>query len=151
MPGVFRFYARRDVIAPRHVKCFPGEEAVQFRFVSLVRIALANLEFPSSPERSVALAEEAIAQASAQRADVICFPECFVPGYRWPGKHLAAPNPAFLEAAWSAIAAAAGQADICAVVGTERLVDGRLRISALVVNRDGTIAGVQDKVQIDPS
>jgi predicted amidohydrolase len=37
------------------------------------------------------------------------------------------------------------------VLGTERVVDGGLRISALVVNRDGTRAGFQDKVQLDPS
>src|SRR5262249_3480260 len=37
------------------------------------------------------------------------------------------------------------------VLGTERVVDGRLRISALVVDRDGAIAGFQDKVQLDPS
>ncbi len=37
------------------------------------------------------------------------------------------------------------------VLGTERVVDDRLLISALVINRDGTFAGFQDKVQIDPS
>jgi predicted amidohydrolase len=37
------------------------------------------------------------------------------------------------------------------VLGTERLVGGALLISALVVNRDGTPAGFQDKVQLDPS
>jgi len=37
------------------------------------------------------------------------------------------------------------------VLGTERLVDGALRISALVVGRDGKILGFQDKVQLDPS
>jgi predicted amidohydrolase len=37
------------------------------------------------------------------------------------------------------------------VLGTERLVDGALLATALVVNRDGSIAGFQDKVQIDLS
>jgi predicted amidohydrolase len=37
------------------------------------------------------------------------------------------------------------------VLGTERIVDGGLRASALVVDRDGSIAGFQDKVQLDPS
>ena len=61
------------------------------------------------------------------------------------------PDPAFLERAWSAIAAAAAKADLAVVLGTERVVDGALLATALVINRDGTIAGFQDKVQIDPS
>lgn len=115
------------------------------------RIALANLQFPATPAESVALAEHAIGQASAARCDLICFPECFVPGYRATGKRVPPPDPDFLERAWSAIAAAAGRANVGVVLGTERIVGGALRITALVVNRDGTIAGFQDKVQLDPS
>jgi predicted amidohydrolase len=74
------------------------------------RIALANLQFPTTPEHSVILAEQAIAQASSDGAGIICFPECFT-----------------------------------------SVVEGALLITALVINRDGTIAGFQDKVQIDPS
>jgi predicted amidohydrolase len=106
---------------------------------------------PASPEESVSLAERAIADASAQRVDVICFPECFVPGYRSQGKRMPPPDQAFLERAWSAVAAAAAKADVAVVLGTERIDDGALLASALVVDRDGTIAGFQDKVQIDPS
>jgi len=35
--------------------------------------------------------------------------------------------------------------------GTERVIDDALLATALVVNGDGTIAGFQDKVQLDPS
>jgi predicted amidohydrolase len=115
------------------------------------RIALANLRFPPSPEESVALAEQAIAEASRQAAGLICFPECFVPGYRGMGTVVPPPNAAFLERAWSAIADAAAKASIAVVLGTERLVEDALLATALVIDRDGTIAGFQDKVQIDPS
>jgi predicted amidohydrolase len=119
--------------------------------VDTFRIALANVRFPSTPDHSVRLAEEAIAQASAERADLICFPECFVPGYRAKDKAVPPPDPVFLERAWSTIAAAAANAKLTVVLGTERVVDGALLISALVINSDGTIAGFQDKVQLDPS
>jgi predicted amidohydrolase len=115
------------------------------------RIALANIRFPATPEESVKLAEQAITEASNERAGLICFPECFTPGYRGMGKAVPPPDPAFLERAWSAIAAAAAKASLAVVLGTERVVDDSLLISALVINRDGTIAGFQDKVQIDPS
>jgi predicted amidohydrolase len=118
--------------------------------MSTFRIALANIRFPTTPEESVTLAEHAIAQASMERAGIICFPECFIPGYRI-GKLVPPPDPAFLERAWSAIAAAAAKATLAVVLGTERVVDGALLITALIINRDGTIAGFQDKVQLDPS
>jgi predicted amidohydrolase len=115
------------------------------------RIALANLRFPATPEESIALAEQAIAAASVERAGLVCFPECFIPGYRGPGKSVPPPDAAFLERAWSAVAAAAAKAGVAVVLGTERLVDGALLATALVIDRDGSFAGFQDKVQLDPS
>ncbi|MEO8127161.1 MAG: carbon-nitrogen hydrolase family protein [Bryobacteraceae bacterium] len=115
------------------------------------RIALANIRFPSTPEESITLAEKAIAQASVEQASVICFPECFTPGYRLPGKQVPAPDPVFLEHAWTTIAAAAGIANVAVVLGTERVVQNALLATALVINPDGSVAGFQDKVQIDPS
>jgi predicted amidohydrolase len=119
--------------------------------MSIVRIALANIRFPATREESVTLVEAAIADASVESAALICFPECFVPGYRGLGKHIPPPDSAFLEHAWERIAAAAAKAGVAIVLGTERLVEGVLLATALVIDRDGTIAGFQDKVQIDPS
>jgi predicted amidohydrolase len=117
----------------------------------MFRIALANLRFPSTPRESLALAEQAIAQAAAERTDLICFPECYVPGYRAPGKQIPPTDSTFLKEAWSRVANAAAKANITVVLGTERIEEGRLLATALVVDRDGTILGFQDKVQIDPS
>jgi predicted amidohydrolase len=119
--------------------------------VSAFRIALANLRYPSSPRDSIALAEDAIAQASREHAGLICFPECFVPGYRGMGHKVPPPDAGFLDRAWSAIAAAAAKANAAVILGTERIVNGSLVASALVIRPDGGIAGFQDKVQIDPS
>jgi predicted amidohydrolase len=116
-----------------------------------MRIALANIRHSANPDESVRLAQQAIVQASIDRAQIICFPECFVPGYRGLGKVVPAPDSKFLAHAWSTIAGAAARANVAVVLGTER-VDGRdLFATALVINADGTIAGFQDKVQIDPS
>ncbi len=119
--------------------------------MSTVRIALANIRFPPAPEESVELAAGAIREASLERADVICFPECYIPGYRALGRPIPPPSSAFLERAWSHIASAAAKANVGVVLGTDRIVDGAFRISVLVINRDGTMAGFQDKVQLDPS
>jgi predicted amidohydrolase len=115
-----------------------------------VAIALANLRFPSSPDDSLALAESAILAASRAHADILCFPECFIPGYRAPDRSVPPADAAFLDRAHTTIAAAAGRANLAVVLGTERIVDNALRATALVIHRDGSILGFQDKVQLAP-
>src|SRR5512143_3247449 len=107
--------------------------------MGLFRIALANIQFPPTPDESVTLAEQARAQASAEGAGIVCFPECYVPGYRLMGRRVPPPDAAFLERAWARIAAVAVKADIAVILGTERVTEAGLMISALVINRDGTI------------
>jgi len=119
--------------------------------MATVRIALANLRYPHTPEDSVARAEAAIAKAGAERAALVCFPECYVPGYRGLGHAPPPPDPEFLERAWAAIGAAAAAAGVAVILGTERVVDGGLLVTALVIDRDGERLGFQDKVQLDPS
>jgi predicted amidohydrolase len=118
--------------------------------VDVFRIALGNIRFPSTPDESITLAKQAIAEASGRGAWIICFPECFIPGYRAIGKSVPFPDAEFLKQAWSAVAGVAAKAKIAVVLGTERLVEGALVATALVIDRDGSLAGFQDKVQIDP-
>jgi predicted amidohydrolase len=115
------------------------------------RIALANLPFPASPDAAVGRAVGAIDEAGRAGADLICFPECYVPGYRLANSPMPAPDAAFLERAWTDVARAARRANIGVILGTERLDEGRPIITTLIVHRDGTRAGWQDKVQLDPS
>jgi predicted amidohydrolase len=55
------------------------------------RIALANIQYPSTPERSVDLAAGAVRAAARAGAELVCFPECYIPGYRAPGGRLPPP------------------------------------------------------------
>jgi predicted amidohydrolase len=119
--------------------------------MSIVRIALANLRYPATPDESVTLAQGAVADAAHRGASVICFPEVYVPGYRKPGEAYPPLDAHFLEHAWTAIAGSAREARIAVVLGTERVVDGEPRITTLVIDADGTVAGFQDKVQLDPT
>src|SRR5688500_2290184 len=114
------------------------------------RLALANIPFAATADESVAFAQRAIRDASTAGAELVCFPESYVPGYRAPGQPFPPPDADFLERAWSSIAAAAAERRVAVILGTERLVATRLLITALVINNDGSRAGFQDKVQIDP-
>lgn len=98
--------------------------------MTAVRIALANVRVPATPDESVFLATSAVAEAGRRRAHVICFPECFIPGYRWPGETAPSPDPAFLERAWADVAQAARAARITVILGTERITDRGLQITA---------------------
>lgn len=115
------------------------------------RIALANVPFPATAEDSITIAVEAIQAAGQAGALIVCFPECFVPGYRAPNRSVAPPDAEFLERAWDAIAQAARQWRVAVVLGTERVEQARVLASALVLDRDGNRLGFQDKVQLDPS
>ena len=117
----------------------------------MIRLALANLPFPASPDDAVARVQIAVADAGAAGAALVCFPESYVPGYRTAGRRIPPPDSAFLERAWAAIARAAAAARVTVVLGTERVVDGGTRITTLVIDADGSCAGFQDKVQLDPS
>ena len=118
-----------------------------------VRIALACAPVPDSPAESLRLAREYIAEAGRAGALVVCFPECFIPGYRWPGTAWASatPDPDFLEMAHRAVGEAAAAAGVAVVLGTERLTDRGLQITVLVYGPDGRLLGRQDKCQLDPS
>jgi len=119
--------------------------------MSTFRVALAALPFPATPAASVSAVEQAVRQAADAGAALVCFPECFVPGYRALGHPVPPPDPAFFERAQAAVAAAAARAGVAVVLGTERFVGGALRITTLVVGADGAVLGWQDKVQLDPS
>lgn len=116
----------------------------------IVRIALANVRFPVSPEESVEIVLEAIAEASNQGAAIICFPECIVPGYRI-GIEAASPDQDWLEQSWAKIDARASELGLWIILGTERVTSDGLLITARVTDSNGIVQGFQDKVQLDPS
>jgi predicted amidohydrolase len=125
--------------------------AALFFIMASLRIALANIRRGEGRDESVCIAEQAVAEAGKAGASIVCFPECYVPGYRTPDDPGLPPDSAFLDAAWKRIADAARAANVAVLLGTERIVDGSARLTVLVFNRNGSLAGIQDKVQLDPS
>jgi len=116
-----------------------------------IRIALANLEIPASPEDSVDRVLRALPRAAEAGARIVCFPEAYVPGYPWGERRPVNVQASFLDAAHARIAKAAAESGIAVVLGTERFVTERPRLTALVIQPNGELAGFQDKVQLDPS
>lgn len=119
--------------------------------MSTICVALANLRIPPSPVESVTLAVNAVEEASRRGALVVCLPEGFVPGYRWPGDPTPPPDLAFLQPAWDEVGTAARRANVAVILGTERPTELGPQLTVCVFNADGSVAGWQDKAQIDPS
>ena len=117
--------------------------------VGAFRLALANDPFADTPDESVVLAQRAVAGAAAQGAELVCFPESYVPGYRWPARPLPPSDPEFLEHAWDAIAAAAAEGNIAVILERQR-PDAGLLITGSADEKHGRRAGFQDKVAIHP-
>ena len=117
----------------------------------LFSIALANIRFPATPLESITLAQEAIEEASEKRsADHL----------------LSGMLRSRLSSDRQACAAAGSRVPRIRLVGhrtgsregkdhgrsrNRALVEGALVATAMVIDADGSIAGFQDKVQIDPS
>src|SRR3954466_14649299 len=106
--------------------------------MTTLRIAPANVRRGADRDESVAIAIEAIARAGETGARIVCFPECYVPGYRTPEEPGLPPAAAFLDDAWKRVADATRAANLTVILGTERIVDGGARLTAMVINPDGS-------------
>lgn len=115
-----------------------------------IRIALANIEIPKGPEDALSRALDAVAEAARAGARVVCFPEAYVPGYPWGDRRPDDVSAGFLQQAHASVARVAAVHKIAVLLGTERYVSSKPRLTVLVVRPDGEVAGFQDKVQLDP-
>ena len=85
-------------------------------------------------------------------AAIVCFPECYVPGYRTATRKVRAAGCGVSRARVGRDREGGRpRASIAVILGTERVIDRGVLLTALVINADGTIAGFQDKGQLDPS
>src|SRR5579871_4957066 len=101
-----------------------------------MRIALATVPYPETPEDAVAHVIRWVTEAAQKGAAVVAFPEAYVPGYRGLGRNPGIVPSAFLDRAWRTIAEKAAAAGIAVVLGTERHIAGGLRLTALVIGSD---------------
>lgn len=113
-----------------------------------LRIAVAQVGAGvGEPDANLVLADRWAARAAARGADLLVFPECFVQGYALRPDVLALAQPAD-GAAVHALAATAARHEIALVVGfIERGVE-RPYNSAVVIDRDGRVAGVYRKTHL---
>lgn len=95
--------------------------------------------------------ERLVAEASSQRAQVVCFPEAYLPGLRGQDFEVIRWEAQQEERALRAVMLLAKAHRIAVILCLERKVPAGRQIAACVISADGSVQGYQTKNQLDPS
>jgi len=114
-------------------------------------IALASPRVATSLDDGLDRVKRLIAEASAQGAEIICFPEAYLPGLRGVDFDVLPFGDVDLQHVLRAVSEWARSYRIATILGTERpTAAGRLNV-AVVFDSRGEVLGEQTKNQIAPS
>jgi len=114
-------------------------------------IALASPCIATSLDDGLDKLRRSLAEASAQGAEIVCFPEAYLPGLRGQDFAVLPFDQTQHERALQAVAQWARTYAVATILGMERLTQAGRQIVAYVVDAQGQIQGYQTKNQLDPS
>ncbi|HKB03797.1 MAG TPA: carbon-nitrogen hydrolase family protein [Gemmataceae bacterium] len=114
-------------------------------------IALASPRIASSLDDGLDKVKRLMSEASALGAQIVCFPEAYLPGLRGVDIDLLPFSPAKQERVLRTVADLARTYAVATILGMEWLTEaGRLNV-AVVFDRRGQMQGYQTKNQVAPS
>jgi predicted amidohydrolase len=116
-----------------------------------MKVAVASPPFPKSINDGLYWLEKLIKEAAAKDADVICFPESFIPGYPLEECEIEDSSPEKLQAALDKASIIAAENNVAIILPMDWYDDDRLYNIAHVISRNGSVLGYQSKTQLDPS
>ncbi len=114
-------------------------------------IALASPRVASSLDDGLARIERLLSEASARDADIVCFPEAYLPGLRGQDFEVFPFDRPQQERALAEVARCARRHAVATIVGMERITEAGRQIAAFVIDAEGRVQGHQTKNQLDPS
>lgn len=114
-------------------------------------IALASPRVASSLDDGLAKVSKLQSDASSRGAEIVCFPEAYIPGLRGQDFNVFPFDRADHQRALERVAQSARRNSIATIIGMERILNDGRQIVSYVINADGTIQGYQTKNQLDPS
>ncbi|MEG2917900.1 MAG: carbon-nitrogen hydrolase family protein [Clostridium sp.] len=115
-----------------------------------MKIGLASGKFPKSIEEGIDRVKYFIKKAKAQQCDIVCFPECYIPGMRNQGVDIPPHNQEIAEDSLEQIRKAAEEYSVAVILPME-WGDDIIYNVAFVISEKGKILGYQAKNQLDPS
>jgi predicted amidohydrolase len=114
-------------------------------------VALASPRIATSLEEGLDKIKGLLSEASARGAEIVCFPEAYLPGLRGVDFEVLPFGLAEQERVLQTVAQWARTYEVATILGTERLTEaGRLNV-AVVFDAEGRIQGEQTKNQVAPS
>jgi predicted amidohydrolase len=119
--------------------------------VSSVIVALASPRIASTLEEGLEKVKALLSEASAQGAQIVCFPEAYLPGLRGLDFEVPPSDQTRQQEALRAVAQWARMYGVATILGMERLTEVGRQIAAFVIDARGQIQGYQTKNQLDPS
>jgi predicted amidohydrolase len=114
-------------------------------------IALASPKVAASLDDGLERVRRLQAEAVAGGADIVCFPEAYLPGLRGQDFAVFPFEREDEERALRAVSESARAHSIATILGMEHIADEGRQIAAFVIDADGALQGVQTKTQLDPS
>jgi predicted amidohydrolase len=114
-------------------------------------IALASPRVASTLDDGLDKIKRLLAEASAQGAEIVCFPEAYLPGLRGQDFEVLPWDQAQQERALQAVAHWARTYTVATILGMERLTPAGRQIAACVIDARGQVQGYQTKNQLDPT
>ncbi len=114
-------------------------------------IALASPSVATSFDDGFNKIERCLADASSRGAEIVCFPEAYLPGLRGLDFDVLPYTKSDEERVLSTTAQLAAQYKISTILGMEHIADDGRQIAAAVFDTNGQLLGTQIKTQIDPS
>lgn len=116
-----------------------------------MKIALAAAPYPTSIQDGLYWTERLVQEAKEKKAEIICFPESYIPGY--PGMEIKAEaaGPERLMEALDTVRSIAAQNKMAVIMPMDWYRPDGLVNLAFVISDSGEILGYQTKNQLDPS
>ena len=114
-------------------------------------IALASPRVATTLDDGLDKIKRLLSEASAQGAEIVCFPENYLPGLRGQDFEVWPFDRAQQERALQAVAQWARTYAVATILGMERLTEAGRQIAAFVIDARGQIQGCQTKNQLDPT
>lgn len=114
-------------------------------------VGLASPRPATSLEDGLERVERLIGQAAAQGAEIVCFPECYLPGLRGVDIPVLPFGPDEQARVAQAVSEMARTHGTAVILGTQRDTDAGRENVAVVIDAQGLVQGWQTKNQLDPS
>jgi predicted amidohydrolase len=116
-----------------------------------MKIALASPPFPKSVNDGLQWLRKLTKEAATQQAEIICFPESFIPGYPYPEFEIEKCTPERLQYVLKEAQTIAADNNIAMILPMDWYADGKYYNIAQVISPKGDLLGYQTKNQLDPS